>query len=130
WKGYAYDTMTDYDNFTTMAPATNGNLVAGSGEKFYVYTGTRAVGTVLTNIGTTTASFELWQYQSAEPLLTVGFVPPLLGGASGSWSPVDAATIPPGRAGFVPSSYTSGVTGNPHSYTTNACDDTQTNFTE
>jgi len=130
WQGYAYETMTDYDNFTTMAPATNGNLVAGNGQSFYVYTGKRAVGTVLTNIGTASANFQMFQYQSAEPLLTVGFVPPLLGGASGSWSPVDSGTIPAGRAGAVPTSYNSGVTGNPHTYSTNLCDDTKTNFTQ
>ncbi len=130
WEGYAYNVMTDYDNFTTMAPATNGNLVAGSGEEFYAYTGTRANGFVMTNVGTVAATVNLWQYVSLEPLLTTGFVPPNLGGASGYWTPVDSATIPPGRVGAIPTPYVSGVTGDPHTYSTNACDDTTTNFTQ
>jgi len=130
WVGYCYEGQTDYDTFTTMHPATNGNLVAGNGESFYVYTGKRNNGTVLTNISTVPANFAMYQYQSAEPLLTVGFVPPLLGGASGSWSPIDNGTIPAGRSGAAPTSYLSGTTGNPHTYSVNACDDTKTNFTE
>ena len=122
WQGDAYEGMTDYDNFTTMAPATSGNLVAKSPDIFYAYTGRRGAGFVITNIGAVNAKYELWQYQSSERTLTVGFVPPLLGGASGTWVPVDANTVPFGQAAASPY--------NPQSYSTNACDNTKVDFSE
>ena len=101
WKGYVLG--TDFDNWVTMAPATNGNLVASqAGDEFWVYCGPRGGTQVhaamsVQNIGPTNATFNLSVYQSDEMFDTVDLVPTNLGGSSGSWSPVNSGTIPAGQ---------------------------------
>ncbi len=122
FKGYAFEGMTDYDNFVTMAPATNGMLAAGPGQSFYAYTGRRAgwATIVVTNVGTGAANVNVYQYQSLEPLNVVYSIPPILGGGAGIWTPMDSFPLASGQTGA----------GNPRSYTTLACDETVVGFAE
>ncbi len=122
FKGYAFEGLTDYDNFVTMAPATNGMLVAGAGNSFYAYTGRRGgwATIVVTNVGPAAANINVYQYQSLEPLNVVGSVPPILGGGAGIWTPMDNFPLAAGQAGAA----------NPRSYTTLACDETVVGFGE
>ncbi|MEK7475296.1 MAG: hypothetical protein AAB152_06625 [Candidatus Coatesbacteria bacterium] len=118
WKGYAFENpITDYDNFSTTAAATNGNLTGGAGSIFYCYTGKQGgwQTMVVTNVGVNPAKTELWRYESAEPMLVVNAVPTVLGGSSGTWKPVDAGTIPAGLSSV-------GTPHNPLAYTTLVCD--------
>jgi len=123
WKGYAFESVTDYDNFSTTAAATNGNLTAGAGDIFYCYTGKKGgwQTLVVTNVGVNAAAIELWRYESAEPMLVVNAIPNVLGGSSGSWLPLDAGTVAAGLS-------SAGTPHNPRAYTTLACDESSVPF--
>jgi len=104
WKGYTFGT-SDADNYCTMAPEMDGNLVgAKAGDEFWVYAGkvnggaTASHSMLIQNIGTADASFQIMKYLSSEMFDIAGATPANLGGASGEWAPFTSGTVPFGQS--------------------------------
>jgi len=110
WKGYTFTAATDKDNYVTMVPADTGNLAAGTkGDEFWAYSGPSSgaahhgTSLIITNLSSrgapgsgTTATVGLMGYASSEQFNVEGSTPMILGGASGTWSPITQDDIPSG----------------------------------
>ena len=108
WKGYTFS-QSDADNYCTMAPEMDGNLVgAAAGDEFWVYAGkwmggsTDFAAITLINMGVANATYKIYKYNSLEMFDVAGATPGNLGGASGEWSPFLNGTIPFGQGGGPP----------------------------